>query len=56
MTDSKTPAPKPTPRSTPPRETIERGYQPSGPKSGHQPNSGEAAPSNPPSRGSGGKK
>lgn len=56
MTDKKTPTPKPTPRPAPPRETIERGYQPSGPGMGHQPSTGQAAPSKPPNRGSGGKK
>jgi hypothetical protein len=56
MADKNRPTPKPSPRPAPPRETIERGYQPSGPQSGHQPSTGEAAPPNPPSRGSGGKK
>jgi len=56
LADNNRPTPKPSPRPAPPRETIERGYQPSGPPSGHQPSTGEAAPSNPPSRGSGGKK
>lgn len=57
MSDEKKPAPQPTPGPAKPRETIERGYQPSGkPQGGHQPTTGEGAPSNPPSRGSGGKK
>ena len=56
MADKNRTAPKPLPRPTPPRETIERGYQPSGPQVGHKPSTGEAAPSNPPNRGSGGKK
>ena len=56
MAGKKTPTQKPTPRPSQPNKTFERGYQPSGPKGGHQPTTGQGAPSNPPDRGSGGKK
>ena len=59
MTDNNNNTPsKPTLRPAPTRETIQRGYQPSGSgvTGGHQPTTGQGAPTNPPSRGSGGKK
>ncbi|MEP5732210.1 MAG: hypothetical protein ABJL67_22885 [Sulfitobacter sp.] len=56
MTDKNKPTPKPTPRPAQTREAIERGYQPTGPRLGYQPTTSEAAPANPPSRDSGGKK
>ena len=55
MPDEETPTPKPALRPAPPRETVKRGYQPIRPLDGHQPNIRQDAPSNPPSRGSGGK-
>jgi len=56
MSDKKTPQQKPSPRPAPLRESIKRGHQPSGPQGGHQPSTGQNAPTNPPSQGSGGKK
>jgi hypothetical protein len=56
VTDKNKPDPKPMPRPVPSRENIERGYQPTGPRLGFQPTTSEAAPINPPSRESGGKK
>lgn len=58
MTDNNRTPPKPSPKPAPQRETIQRGYQPTGTgvTGGHQPATGQGAPSKPPSRGSGGKK
>lgn len=56
MADEKTPTPIKIPRSTSLREMIKRGYQPIAPQNGHQPSTKQEAPSNPPNRGTSGKK